>query len=110
MLFCITADYTPQAISALMANPDGNRMAAFSSLVEAAGGKVNAFYSVADGPGVLGIIDVPDAAAALAVMGVVKATGAIENGRLSQLFTPDQVKPIRQNAARLKAAYKPPGA
>lgn len=108
MLFCITANYTPQAINALMANPEANRMAALSGLVEAAGGKVLSLYSVANGPGVLGIIDLPDAAAALAVVGVVKATGAIENGTLVQLFTPEQVKPIRQNAAKLKAAYRAP--
>lgn len=110
MLFCITANYTPQAITAIMANPEMNRLAAISQLVEAAGGKVVSLYSTAtEGPGVLLILDVPDPGAAPAILGVVKATGAIEDARLTRLFTQDEVRAIRQNAAKLKASYKPPG-
>jgi uncharacterized protein with GYD domain len=63
MLFCITAQYTPQALSALLENPNISRAEAISKLIEAAGGKLVTLYStVAEGPGVLCIFDVPDPA------------------------------------------------
>jgi uncharacterized protein with GYD domain len=109
MFFSITANYTPQAINALMANPDTNRAEAIRRLLEAAGGKLVSFYSTqAEGPGVLVICDLPDLAAAAAVGGVALAGGAIHNYRLTRLMTPDEVKPIRHKAAQLKAAYAPP--
>ena len=109
MHFCITANYTPQAITAIMANPDMNRLAAITSLVEAAGGKLVSLYSTAaEGPGVLVIIDGPDAMSAPAIVSVVKATGAIEDVRLIRLMTPDEVKPVRHKAAQIRPAYKPP--
>ncbi len=110
MLFCITANYTSHAINALMDNPEANRLAALSNLAEAAGGKVVSLYSTAsEGPGVLAILDMPDLAAAASVVGIVKATGAIEDGRLMRLMTQDEVKAIRKKAAGLKSAYKAPG-
>ncbi|HYF06925.1 MAG TPA: GYD domain-containing protein [Acetobacteraceae bacterium] len=110
MHFCVMANYTPQAITAIMDNPDMNRLAAISSLVEAAGGKVVSLYStMAAGPGVLCIIDVPDPGAAPAIVGVVKATGALEDVRVMRLMTPEEVRPIRHKAAQIRSAYKPPG-
>ena len=44
MLFCITADYTPQALNAMRENPTTNRREAADQLLEAAGGKVIAMY------------------------------------------------------------------
>ncbi|WP_198372517.1 GYD domain-containing protein [Roseomonas rosulenta] len=109
MLFSITANYTPQAINALMANPDANRAEAIKRLLEAAGGKLVSFYStLAEGPGVLVICDLPDGEAAAAVGGVALAGGAIHNYRLTRLMTPDEVKPVRRKAAQLKAAYAAP--
>ena len=40
MLFCITAQYTPQAINAMLDDPNTNRAEAISKLIEAAGGKL----------------------------------------------------------------------
>jgi uncharacterized protein with GYD domain len=80
MHFCATAQYTPQALNAIMENPTTNRYEAFKKLVEAAGGKLISMYSTgADGPGVLAIFDVPDPAAAAAISGVVTAGGAVHN-------------------------------
>lgn len=110
MLFCITANYTPQALNAILANPDSNRLAAVSNLVEAAGGKVLSLYSTAaDGPGVLAIIDVPDPSAAPAISGIVVASGAVQNVRLTRLLTQDEVRAVRHKAVQLRPAYKAPG-
>ena len=40
MHFCITAQYTPQALNAIMDDPNTNRYEAVKKLVEAAGGKL----------------------------------------------------------------------
>ena len=110
MHFCITAEYTPQALNAIMENPTTNRYEAFKKLVEAAGGKLISMYSTgADGPGVLAIFDVPDPAAAAAISGIVTAGGAVHNIKLTRLLTQDEVTHVRQTAAKLRGAYKPPG-
>ena len=41
MLFCITANYTPQALEAMGKNPNTNRREAVEKLVTAAGGKLD---------------------------------------------------------------------
>ena len=38
MLFCLTAEYTPQALNAMRENPETNRREATTQLLEAAGG------------------------------------------------------------------------
>ncbi len=59
MLFCLTADYTPQALNAMRENPNTNRQAAVEQLLSAAGGKLVAMYGRAtNGPGVMVIFDV----------------------------------------------------
>ena len=70
MHFCLTAQYTPQALNKIMENPKTNRYEAAKKLIEAAGGKLISMYSTAaDGPGVLVIFDVPDPSAAPAISG-----------------------------------------
>jgi uncharacterized protein with GYD domain len=110
MHFCATAQYTPSALNGIMENPTTNRQEVFKKLVEAAGGKLISMYSTAaDGPGVLAIFDVPDPAAAAAISGVVTAGGAVHNIKLTRLLTQDEVTHVRQTAAKLRGAYKPPG-
>jgi hypothetical protein len=54
MHFCLTAQYTPQALNNIMDNPATNRYEAAKNLIEAAGGQLVSMYSTAaDGPGVL---------------------------------------------------------
>jgi len=61
MHFCLTGQYTPRALNAILEKPTVSREEAARKLIEAAGGKLISMYSVAaDGPGVLVIFDVPD--------------------------------------------------
>ena len=54
MHFCLTGQYTPQALNSIMDNPTVSRYEAAKNLIEAAGGKLISMYSTAtDGPGVL---------------------------------------------------------
>ena len=110
MHFCFTGQYTPQALNSIMENPNTNRYEAAKKLIEAAGGKLISMYSTpADGPGVLTIFDVTDPAAAAAIAGVVVASGALHNVKLTRLLTQEEVAHVRHTAAKLRGAYKAPG-
>jgi uncharacterized protein with GYD domain len=110
MLFCLTAEYTPQALNAMRENPNTNRREAASQLVEAAGGRLIDMYGViGNGPGAMVIFDVPDPAMAPAICGVAVSSGSVQNVQMKRLFTMDEIKGIRQNAAKIRGAYKPPG-
>jgi uncharacterized protein with GYD domain len=110
MHFCLTGQYSPQAINHIVDSPKTSRYEAAKSMIESAGGKLICMYSTAaNGPGVLVIFDVPDPNAAPAISGVVVASGALENVELKRLWTADEIMPVRQIGAKLRGAYKPPG-
>nr|WP_244622116.1 GYD domain-containing protein [Bradyrhizobium ivorense] len=110
MHFCMTGQYTPRALNAILENPTTNRQEAARKLIESAGGKLVSMYSTAtDGPGVLVIFDVPDPSAAPAISGLTVAAGTMQNVKLMRLFTQDEIKQVRQNAAKLRPSYSPPG-
>jgi uncharacterized protein with GYD domain len=110
MHFCMTGQYTPKALNAILENPKTNRYEAAKKLIEAAGGTLVSMYSTAaDGPGVLVIFDVPDPVAAPAISGTVVASGAIHNAHLTRLWTQDEITQVRLKAVQLRGAYTPPG-
>lgn len=110
MHFCLTGQYTPRALNAILERPTTNREEAARKLIEAAGGKLISMYSVAaDGPGVLVIFDVPEPSAAPAISGLTVTAGTLQNVKLTRLFTQDEIKHVRQNAAKLRSSYSPPG-
>jgi uncharacterized protein with GYD domain len=110
MHFSLTGQYTPRALNNILENPTQNRYEAAKRLVEAAGGKLISMYSTpTDGPSILVIFDVPDPSMAAAISGIVVAAGAVQNVKLSRLFTQEEVVQVRQKAAKLRAAYTPPG-
>lgn len=60
MLFCFTAEYTPQALNAMRESPTADRREAVAQLLEAAGDKVIEMYGISgNGPGAMVIFDVP---------------------------------------------------
>jgi uncharacterized protein with GYD domain len=110
MLFCLTADYTPQALNAMRENPNTDRRAAVEQLLAAAGGKLVAMYGRAsNGPGAMVIFDVADPAMAPAMCGVAVSAGTIQNVELTRLFSMEEIADIRQKARQIRGAYKPPG-
>ncbi len=109
MLFCITANYTPDALNAMRENPNTNRQAAFEQLLAAAGGKLVSMYgTIAEGPGALAIIDV-DPMVAPAITGVMTSSGTLYNVRLQRLLSQEELVGIRQKAPELRGSYKAPG-
>jgi uncharacterized protein with GYD domain len=110
MHFCITAQYTPAALNAIMENPTTNRQEVIKKVLESNGGKLISMCSTAaDGPGVLAIFEVADPAEAATFSAVVTASGTVQNVQLTRLLTQEEVSHVRQTAATLRAAYKPPG-
>ena len=110
MLFCLTVEYTPQALNAMRENPNTNRQEAVTRLLEAAGGRLIDMYGIiGNGPGAMVIFDVPDPTMAPAICGVAVSSGSVQNVQMKRLFTMDEIKGIRQNAAKIRGAYKPPG-
>ena len=110
MHFCLTGQYTPRALNAILENPTVSRQEAATKVIEAAGGKLVSMYSVAsDGPGVLVIFDVPDPSVAPAISGLAVTAGTLQNVKLMRLYTQDEIKQVRQNAAKLRSSYSPPG-
>ncbi len=110
MLFCLTAEYTPQALNAMRENPNTNRRAAVEQLLEAAGGSsLPCMAGVLHGPGVMVIFDVTDPDMATAVCGVAVSAGTVQNVQLTRLFSMDEIVGIRQKARQIRGAYKPPG-
>lgn len=110
MLFCLTADYTPQALNAMREKPDANRREVIDQVLAAAGGHVIEMYGTsANGPGALVIFDVPDPSMAPAIAGVAVSAGAVQNVKLTRLFTMDEIKNVRKNAAKIRSVYKLPG-
>jgi uncharacterized protein with GYD domain len=109
MLYCITANYTPNALQAMAKNPNFKRSEAVEKLVTAAGGKLVAMYGTSvDGPGAMAIIDV-DPSVAPAIAALVASFDGVHNVRAQRLFTMDEVVAVRQMRARLQASYMPPG-
>lgn len=77
MHFCISGQYTPQALNSMLDDPATNRLEAVRKLLEAAGAKLVSMYGMpAHGPGVLVIFDVPDPAIATSIAAVAVAGGA----------------------------------
>ena len=108
MLFCFMANYTSEAVNALMDHTE-SRLAAVQKLAEAAGGKVVSMYSTAaEGPGVMVIFDVPEPNAAVAVSGVAVAAGAVKDIKFFRLLSQEEVVDVRKKAAQFRKAYKPP--
>ena len=109
MLFCMTADYTPQALNAMRENPNTNRQAAVEKLLSAAGGKLVSMYGRAtNGPGTMVIFDVADPDMAPAITGVAISAGTVQNVHLTRLFTMEEIAGIRQKAKQIRGAYIPP--
>ena len=110
MLFCIAADYTPRAITAMRSDPNTDRRQAVERLLEAAGGKLIAMYGrVENGPGVMVIFEADDPNMVPAIIGVFASSGAAQNLHMQRLLVQDEVVAIRQNAARIANTFKPPG-
>lgn len=110
MHFCLTAQYTSQAIAAMMDDPTTNRYEAVKKLVETAGGKLISFYGYpADGPGVMIIYEVSDPEMGAALAGVAMSGGGVKDIKFTRLLLPEELRSVQEKARKVRSGYKPPG-
>jgi len=109
MHFCITANYTPQALEAMSKKPGGDRREAIEKLMTAAGGKLVAMYfTIAEGPGAIVIFDA-EPEKAMAIAALVVSSGTLNNFKFQRIATSEEVTSIRKARAALQDAYAPAG-
>lgn len=106
--FIVTGSYTASAIKGMTANPQ-DREAAARKLVEAAGGKLEAFH-ITTGPfDFLMTISIEDVTGLLAGLMVAAGAGAISNPQTVRAFTSDEFTAIQKKAGSLASSYAAPG-
>ena len=103
--FMIKASYTAEGTRGLLKEGGTARRAMVQKLMEAVGGKVEAFYFAFGQDDAYVIVDVPDAAAGLAASLAANASGAIHLSTIP-LITPEEM----DKACKTKAPYRAPGA
>jgi len=102
-MFLIKAAYTAEATRGLIKEGGTARKAAVQKLVEAQGGRLEAFYFAYGADDAIIIVDMPDAIAGLALSLAVNASGAVRLQTLP-LITPEEL----DKAGKVSVAYTPP--
>ena len=103
--FLAKASYTADGARGLMKEGGTSRRAAIEQLVQGLGGRVEAFYFAYGESDAYVIIEVPDAAAGLALSLSVNASGAVRLSTIP-LITPEEM----DAAVKKSVAYRAPGA
>lgn len=100
------ATYAQAGIKGLIQDGGSKRKAAVKQMVEAAGGKLHAFYFAYGDADVVLIAEYPDNATAASVAVAVGGSGAISSFRSMVLIAPEEM----DAAAKKSVAYRAPGA
>lgn len=104
--YLVQASYTPQALAALVKNPE-DREQGFRALVERLGGSVEGFFWAQGEYDLVVIVNVPDAEVANALALAAMAPGHAKAYRTTPLFTNDETMRAMRRAAQ--GAYRAPG-
>jgi uncharacterized protein with GYD domain len=102
--FSLTSD----TLARFIEHPEDRRVAVSRS-AEAAGGRLEAYYWMFGQYDGLVIFDMPDAAAAAAVVLASTSTGAFKHFETHELIEADDLVAILQKAQALRPNYRPPG-
>ena len=103
--FLVKASYQTDGVRGLLKEGGTKRRAAVQEVVEAAGGKIEAFYYAYGDDDAFIILDLPDAATGLAISLTVNATGAVRVSSMP-LITPEEL----DAASKKSIKYRAPGA
>lgn len=103
--FLITASYTAEGAKGLMKEGGSGRRAVVQKMLDAVGGKLEAFYFAFGTEDAYVIVDVPDNASIVAISLAVNASG-VARIKTTPLISPDDL----DAAARKSIAYRAPGA
>jgi uncharacterized protein with GYD domain len=100
------ATYSPAGIKGVSQDGGSKRKAVIKQMIEAAGGKLHAFYFAYGDTDVVIISEYPDNATAVSISLAVGSTGVLTSSRSIVLITPEEM----DAAAKKSVAYRPPGA
>ena len=103
-LFSLTSD----TLARFIEHPEDRRGAVARS-AEAAGGRLEAYYWMFGPYDGLAIFEMPDAAAAAAVVLASTSTGAFKHFETHELIEAADLVTILQKAQTLRPSYRPPG-
>ena len=102
--YLLESNYTLEGIRGVKAKGGSARVAAATETIESLGGKVEAFYFAFGGADVFVVVDMPDNVSAAAAALIVTAGGGATT-KTVPLITPEEM----DSAAKMQAAYRPPG-
>ena len=111
-LYCLKAQYTPQAIAAIVKSGT-NREDAARKAIESAGGKLHGFYGIFgdnDGYHVMVIVEMPGNAHYLATVMSVILGGTFAKFTTNVLYTADDVVSASEMVNASGVDYQPPSA
>ncbi len=102
--YLFQASYTQAGLQGLLKEGGTSRRDNLNGVIEASGGKMEAFYYAFGEDDVFVIVDLPDDASASAIALTVAASGAVSL-KTTVLVTPETV----DEAVKKAVSYRPPG-
>jgi uncharacterized protein with GYD domain len=102
--FFIKASYSPEGVRGLIKEGGSKRRAAVQKIIEAMGGKLEAFYYAYGDDDLLIIADLPDTNSGIALSLTVNASGAARTAT-TPLITPEEI----DAASKKTVDYRAPG-
>jgi len=106
--YIITGSYTSQGLKGMMSRPS-DREAETAVLVEAAGGKLEAYYITTGATDFMMVVQAPDGANMLPGLIVAGSTGAVSGLCTVMAYTSKEFLESQKLAAGIASKFTPPG-
>ncbi|WP_138473349.1 GYD domain-containing protein [Poseidonocella sp. HB161398] len=105
--FVVTGCYTSAAFKGMIANPS-DRAEGARSIIEAAGGKVTAYYATTGATDWLVIAEIDDVQDLVAGLMGVAASGMVANVQTVRAFSAEELTEMQRKAGQIAGSYKAP--
>ena len=105
-MYMFQASYTPEALRAMVANPQDREKAA-RPLIEAVGGKLHHLFFCFGADDVVALIEAPNDEAMATGALAVGASGAFSAGRTTKLMSAGEAMTAMKGAQKAASSYKP---
>ena len=106
--FIVTGNYSASAMKAMIDSPSDRGVAA-QTLVEAAGGSLEAYYVTTGDSDFAIIVTIDKPEDLIAGLLATGASGAVSNLSTSRAFTSEEFTAMQKRAGEIAGAYTPPG-
>ncbi len=105
--FIVTGCYTAAAMKGMVASPS-NREAASAAIVEAAGGKQEAFYMTTGETDFMIVVNIDEVSDLISGLIAVGGSGAVSDLKTVRAFSSDEFTAMQKRAGEIAGSYKPP--